>query len=514
MGRFRKRERVGPYEIQRLLGEGGFAEAYLARDTRLKRPVVCKCPRADLAQKIGRDARVFREIKGRFQKEATAQARVVHPNVCTIFEVNGDDELIVMEYVDGQTLEDLRIKRQLLKEEIVDIAISVAEAISEAHRQNVLHRDISLRNIMLTASGRVKVLDFGLAKLKDHGPFTELAPALGTPRYTSPEQELRPRTVDERSDVFSLGVVIYRLGTGQFPYQRSFREEPSPDIPAPFSSFGIHAWPDLDRVVRCALQVNPDDRYQSMSDMLKDLIDVKRALLNSGGDLAFFDSSALLDVIAPPGPSKSGRQRAKLAQHEFEVSQERRAAVTSPDVLVELLESLTKLYFDAADRGLGKERTVQDIVAEAKREIGEERRRDARSGRMSWDALSPRERWLFARGVKSMVLPRLEALASQLVVRSIDSKVFLSRFAEWTLGSGLPEAESRRLAEACALRAEWFVSQKASYGKRPFRPLLAKCRWSVYRVGGPLDVVERGSGSPENVKTRTLLKPTSTANAV
>ena len=229
MARFRDGHQIGVFRILKLLNSGGFGEAYLAQDTDLERFVVIKCIREDLHVQVD-DEDLFQECVERFWIEARAQASLNHPNVCTIHQHDPVHQMIVMEYVDGENLEDRRLRGPLSREDIMEIVTTVAQTVAVLHDTNILHRDLTLRNLMVRDGVNIKILDFGLAKMLDEPPFTEFAGAIGTPRYMSPEQERSPREVTVRSDVFSFGVAIYRLVTGTYPYMKSFRDEPKQDF--------------------------------------------------------------------------------------------------------------------------------------------------------------------------------------------------------------------------------------------------------------------------------------------
>src|SRR5688572_418126 len=207
------------YRIVSLIGAGGMGEVYLADDIRLGRRVAIKI----LPESVGRDP----DAKRRMLREARAVAALDHPNVCTIYEVGDLDArpYIVMQYIEGETLFDRLRDSRLTLTECLDIGTGVAAALDEAHSHGVIHRDIKPMNIMLTPRGGVKVLDFGLAKFSDATeghtePLkSEAGIVTGTAPYMSPEQ-LRAAPLDPRTDIFSLGVVLYEMATGRRPFDR------------------------------------------------------------------------------------------------------------------------------------------------------------------------------------------------------------------------------------------------------------------------------------------------------
>jgi eukaryotic-like serine/threonine-protein kinase len=208
--------RLGRFEIAAVLGEGAMGTVYLAHDPHIDRPVALKTLRADAAQ-----GEHGQEIKSRFLKEAKLAGRLAHPNVVTIYET-GDDQgvtYIAMEYVDGESLTQWLARRgDAPYAERIEIVRQVAQALEHAHGRGVLHRDIKPGNILLSREGRVKVADFGIGKLlSGTGDLTRTGQMIGSPAYMSPEQ-IRGEKLDPRSDLFSLGVVLYELLTGKRPF--------------------------------------------------------------------------------------------------------------------------------------------------------------------------------------------------------------------------------------------------------------------------------------------------------
>ena len=281
------------YQILSLLGAGGMGEVYLARDSRLDRTVALKILPGELATDP--------ERMQRFAIEAKAASALNHPNVATIYDVGESDGIhfIVMEHVEGETLA-ARIGRPLTPSEVVNIAVQAADALDVAHAKGITHRDIKPANLMLTHRGHVKVLDFGVAKVnrsKEVGPngdwtvepVTAVGGVVGSGPYMSPEQ-IVGGDVDPRSDVFSLGVVIYQMATGQRPFSGSTRAELMDHIlhAAPEAMMRLNpALPsELERVTLKCLDKRPDDRYQSARELLTDLWPLKRQLdANAAGTM-------------------------------------------------------------------------------------------------------------------------------------------------------------------------------------------------------------------------------------
>ncbi len=269
-------QRISHYEIVALLGGGGMGEVYLAEDTSpLRRKVAIKFPHLR--------ATADEQAQKRFIREAQAAAKLDHPNICVIHEVGqqGDFDFIVMQYVEGETLGAKLAGQSLTVAESLTIVIQVAEALAEAHANHIVHRDIKPQNIMLTPRGQVKVLDFGLAKLMPGSGATvgELTQsrlsspglAIGTASYMSPQQA-KGEAVDVRSDLFSLGVVLYECVGGQPPFAGASPMEICAQVihvaPPPPSRFNPHVPPELDQVILIALAKEPDRRYQSASELL------------------------------------------------------------------------------------------------------------------------------------------------------------------------------------------------------------------------------------------------------
>ena len=210
---------LGPYIVNSKLGEGGMGVVYLARDTRLDRPVAIKMLAPEFTQNT--------QYRERLRREARAAARLSHPGIATVYALEEFDESLYMvsEYVPGNTLLQMRTEDPLPPALLLDIAVQIARALTTAHEQGIVHRDLKPENIVRTAQGNIKILDFGLARFQDFsghmsGSVKHLTLAgvfLGTPAYASPEQ-LLGLDVDFRSDIFSFGVVIYELAAGNHPF--------------------------------------------------------------------------------------------------------------------------------------------------------------------------------------------------------------------------------------------------------------------------------------------------------
>src|SRR5262245_7279703 len=281
---------LGSYQILSRLGAGGMGEVYCARDNRLDRTVALKI----LPGEVAADAERMR----RFVREAKAASALNHPHVATIYEI-GEVEgvsFIAMEYVEGQTLAARINGHPLEVNEIVEIGSQIADALDEAHSKGITHRDIKPANVMITARGRVKVLDFGLAKItrpatrpltSDISTMTKTEPGIvmGTVPYMSPEQALG-REVDHRTDIFSLGIVLYEMATGQAAFKgRSQAETMNAVINEPHrpvSELNEEVSADLSAVIDKALAKEVRDRYQSMTELLSELRRVAQSVRVAG----------------------------------------------------------------------------------------------------------------------------------------------------------------------------------------------------------------------------------------
>ena len=304
-----KAVRLGPYEILDPLGAGGMGEVYRARDTRLGREVAVKV----LPAAFSADAERLR----RFEQEARAASALNHPNILAIYDIGTHDgaPFLVTELLEGETLRERLRSGPLAVRKALDLAIQAAHGISAAHEKGIIHRDLKPANIFLTNDGRVKILDFGLAKLTqrdtpvsdtqsqtrtaDPTTQTEAGVVLGTVGYMSPEQ-VRGKPADARSDIFALGTILYEMLSGQ----RAFEKDSSADTmaailkedPPELSGEGKKIPPAVERVVRHCLEKNPAERFQSARDLSFDL----ESLAGT--------STASVHSLSPASPSRRKRQ--------------------------------------------------------------------------------------------------------------------------------------------------------------------------------------------------------------
>ena len=288
--------RVGPYEVASLLGAGGMGEVYRARDLRLGREVALKVLPASVASDVDR--------LRRFELEAKAVAALNHPNILAVFDIGNDDgrSYIASELLEGESLRTRIAGSALPVRKALDYAIQIAHGLAAAHDKGIVHRDLKPENLFVTRDGRVKILDFGLAKLlpSESAPVssqdftlsqavegTTPGTLLGTVGYMSPEQ-VRLLPVDARSDLFSFGAILYEMLSGQ----RAFRGETPTDTmhailraDPPELSLGQNTSPTITRVVRHCLEKSPDERFQSARDLAFDLQAITEA-----------------SVVVPPAP--------------------------------------------------------------------------------------------------------------------------------------------------------------------------------------------------------------------
>jgi serine/threonine protein kinase/Tfp pilus assembly protein PilF len=263
---------ISHYRILKKLGEGGMGEVYLAEDTKLNRRVALKF----LPTQLASDEK-FRE---RFKREARAAAALNHPNIITIHEVSEyrGRPFIAMEYVGGESLKDLIAEKDLSFGKVIDIAGQICEGLATAHKSGIIHRDIKPQNIVVDKDGRARILDFGLARLERDAMLTRTGSTVGTVAYMSPEQAKGER-VDQRSDIFSLGVVLYEMITLQTPFrgehEAAMMNSILSDTPEPLARYKADVSQELERIVEKALRKDVNTRYQSAADMMTDLKQVQ-----------------------------------------------------------------------------------------------------------------------------------------------------------------------------------------------------------------------------------------------
>lgn len=282
-------QRIGPYRLEASLGSGGMGEVFLARDERLERLVAIKVLREEAVASA--------HARERLLREARAAARISHPNVAAVFDVldDRDPPLLVMEYVDGETLAARARRGPLAPDQVAAIGRQIAEGVAAAHAQGVVHRDLKPSNILLTAGDRVKILDFGIARVGATGTTSAAAPAagdtwthgfVGTPRYAAPEQ-LAGGVVDARADVFSIGAVLYELAAGRPAFDATSPLDAAVQVltsaPPPVAAIRPEVPPPLAAVIERALRPRPADRYQSAADLARALGEAAAELARAAG---------------------------------------------------------------------------------------------------------------------------------------------------------------------------------------------------------------------------------------
>ncbi len=272
-------ETISHYKILEKLGEGGMGVVYKAQDTKLDRMVALKfLPKHLLCDE---------EAKTRFVHEAKAASALNHTSITTIYEIDEveDQCFISMEFIEGKSIKELVKETTLSVKEILDIAIQIGAGLNAAHKKDIVHRDIKSDNIMLTDEGAVKIMDFGLAKLKGVTKLTKTGATLGTIQYMSPEQA-QGMEVDQRSDIFSFGVVLYEMITGQLPFKGEHEAAIIYSIvnetPEPLARYKANVPEGLQRIVDKALKKDLVTRYQSMADLIADLKGLLKEMAEGG----------------------------------------------------------------------------------------------------------------------------------------------------------------------------------------------------------------------------------------
>ncbi|MFB0565689.1 MAG: protein kinase [Candidatus Aminicenantaceae bacterium] len=270
---------AGRYQINEELGRGGMGVVYKANDTKLKRTVALKFLPPELIH--------IPDVKERFMREAQAAAALDHPNICTVYEFDEAEEktFISMAYVEGQSLKKKIESGPLKLDEALKIATQIAEGLQEAHKKGVVHRDIKSANIMVTEKGQAKIMDFGLARATGRTLVTKEGMTMGTIAYMSPEQA-RGEEVDFRTDIWSLGVVLYEIFGGQLPFKGEHDQAVVYSIlnekPKPVTDLQPEIPKALEQIVGRALEKNPDKRYQQIEELLDDLRSISEGIVPEG----------------------------------------------------------------------------------------------------------------------------------------------------------------------------------------------------------------------------------------
>ncbi len=343
---------ISHYKILEKLGEGGMGIVYKAHDTELDRDVALKF----LPNYLTSDP----AEKERFYHEARAASALNHPNVTTIYEIKDyenpttkDRQLyIAMEYVEGETLKSVVGSDSLSIRKVLDIAIQICEGLAAAHEKGIVHRDIKSENIIITPKGQAKIMDFGLAKFQGATKLTRTGSTLGTAAYMSPEQA-RGEDVDHRSDLFSLGVVLYELLASRLPFRgehvTALMYSITNEEPPPLARFNEKVTDELQRIVSKALEKDRDDRYQHADDFLSDLRRERKKLEYARTGYATASASAVQPV-------------AQMSQHPLVVPNKRKwLYVLLGGILVAGLAAIALLFFPKRSDGLNPDWTQHSL---------------------------------------------------------------------------------------------------------------------------------------------------------
>lgn len=296
---------LGRYEVIEELGQGAMGVVYKARDPLIDRVVAIKTINLSLAQEEKE------EYEGRFYQEARAAGRLSHPNIVTIYDVgkSGDVAYIAMEFLEGRELRDILNEGQRMPVELVlDVTAQVAMGLAYAHEHDIVHRDVKPSNIMVLRDGHVKITDFGIARMASAAVRTQTGMVLGSPKYMSPEQ-VTGKTLDQRSDIFSLGVMLYEMLTGQPPFAgenvNAIMYQTLNAVPSSPGSLNPDVPDMLNFIVAKALAKELDDRYQNSRELAEDLRACRESVLRSSA----------VEQAKGKG-AKSAASRAELGQED------------------------------------------------------------------------------------------------------------------------------------------------------------------------------------------------------
>ena len=307
--------RLGRYEVLGELGQGAMGIVYKAKDPLIDRVVAIKTITLSLAL----DEK--EEYEGRFYQEAKAAGRLNHPNIVTIYDVgkSGDVAYIAMEFLQGRELRDIMNDVGLLPvDQVLDIVAQVAQGLAYAHEHEIVHRDVKPSNIMVVHDGHVKITDFGIARMASSAVHTQTGMVLGSPKYMSPEQVMG-KTIDQRSDIFSLGVMLYEMLTGQAPFNgenvNAIMYQTLNAVPAPPNTLNP-AVPEMANFIMAkALAKKLEDRYQNARDFAVDLRACRDTLPRSGKQINVSPPAGgerkLPDAIATTGSKEASDEEAK-----------------------------------------------------------------------------------------------------------------------------------------------------------------------------------------------------------
>jgi serine/threonine-protein kinase len=337
---------LGRYKIISEIGQGAMGVVYKAVDPIIDRTVAIKTINLNLSRQE------LEEYEARFQQEIKAAGRLNHPNIVTIYDVGKTDQCayMAMEYLEGQELKDIIASGKLLPpSDVVDIAAMVADGLWFAHQQDIVHRDVKPSNIMVLRGGIAKITDFGIARLPNSAVKTMTGLILGSPRYMSPEQVIG-KTIDARSDIFSLGVVLYEALTGIAPFDgdnvNAIMYATVNTTPPPPSSRNRHVPAMLDLIVAKAMAKLIEDRYQTIKEFADDLREVRRQMDSSR------PATALKATSAPPSTAtRTPPEKLLVDTATYPLGQpDAKAAVKEDETVAPLAISKTFDSFDATLR--------------------------------------------------------------------------------------------------------------------------------------------------------------------
>jgi serine/threonine protein kinase len=309
---------LGRYEVLGELGQGAMGVVYKAKDPLIDRVVAIKTINLGLAM----DEK--EEYEGRFYQEAKAAGRLNHPNIVTIYDVgkSGNVAYIAMEFLEGRELRDIMNDRGVLPvDQVLDVVAQVALGLAYAHEHGIVHRDVKPSNIMLVRDGHVKITDFGIARMASSAVRTQTGMVLGSPKYMSPEQVMG-KEIDQRSDIFSLGVMLYEMLTGQAPFDgenvNAIMYQTLNVVPVPPNSLNPAVPEMVNFIVAKALTKGAEDRYQNAKDLAVDLRTCRDTLPRTGqqidiSKLPVGGEKKLPDAIDITGRGGTGEEEAKSA---------------------------------------------------------------------------------------------------------------------------------------------------------------------------------------------------------
>ncbi|MFA6469443.1 MAG: protein kinase [Bacteroidota bacterium] len=368
---------ISHYQVLEKLGEGGMGVVYKAQDTKLDRFVALKFLPHHLA--------ASEQDKSRFIQEAKSASALNHPNVCTIHDIQehiGPDGIqqlfIVMEFVDGKSLKEKR--EQLGQKQILEIGVQVAEGLAAAHERGIVHRDIKPDNIMIRKDGIVQIMDFGLAKLYTSGNVSRLTKAgtiMGTMGYMSPEQ-VQGLDVDHRTDIFSLGVVLYELFAGESPFKGIHETAIMYEIvnvdPAPLAAIKEGIDPELDHIILECLQKEKDDRCQSAKALAKDLRKIKKSTGHTNSRAySILRSTSQTPAVHSAAPKASGSFVIEVMNERFDLAAPFRSSVLPWVLTMILMASLVSLWIFL------RQAPAKNIITKFTLDIGDDKMLDVTS---------------------------------------------------------------------------------------------------------------------------------------